>query len=223
MASTYLRSPQFIDYLHCCSFSLQIPWVIADHECDTLEATIAPIGIIEVVSGEVMKRLSAPQSIRREKQTMNYPNRAIETDRTNVDIDLGRRATKAVFVSLLSLFFFFPISQNAAAQSAGFAFLEFTPFEQTEAAPGQYIILASHKVDGVCGSTRNNAKRHIRKLAKAVSPACDAAVGDARYLNVLCPLNSKSTQTQIDNAKVKAEFLADKCGCTNYCPHLPSP
>jgi hypothetical protein len=152
---------------------------------------------------------------------MNYPNRAKETDRTNVELGLGRRATKAVFVALLSLFFVYPIPQNAAAQSAGFAFLEFAPFEQTEAAPGQYIILASHPVDGVCGSTRNNAKRHISKLGLAVSPACHAAVSDANYLNVLCPLNSKSTKPQIDNAKVKAELLRDECGCKNYCPHLP--
>lgn len=173
-----------------------------------------------------MKRLSAPQSIRREKQTMNYPNRTKETDRTIVELGLGRWATKAVFVSLLSLFFVYPIPQNAAAQSVGFAFLEFAPFEQTEAAPGQYIILASHPVDGVCGTPdpRNPMlvrSKHQSRAAKAVSSACGAAVRSGGFVGVLCGGIKNPSKPQIDLATPKAEHFLKVCNCDNYCPHLP--
>jgi hypothetical protein len=149
---------------------------------------------------------------------MIYPNRAIETDRTNVELGLGRRATKAVFVSLLSLFFFFPISQNAAAQSAGFAFVELRPLEQTEAAPGQYAILVSHPPEKkIC--TRHSPK-NARRTGKNPE-ACLAVLKLGSFVSYLCGRVENPDQDQIDLAEPKAFAFREACGCPNFCPHDP--
>ncbi len=156
---------------------------------------------------------------------MNYPNRAKETDRTNVELGLGRRATKAVFVSLLSLFFVFPIPQNAAAQSAGFAFLEFTLLEQTEAAPGQYAILASHPPEiRLCTKHwPSNVRRLFGRDDSPAKKACTDSLSGG-FVSALCEGNFRLPQ-QIKNAWDAADIFMESCQldgvpyCSNFCPH----
>jgi hypothetical protein len=149
---------------------------------------------------------------------MIYPNRAMETGRTNVELGLGRRATKAVFVSLISLFLVHLAPQYAAAQSMGVNFFELRPVDQTEAARGQYIKLANHPLDGVCGIT--GKAKHQARAAKAVSLAC-AAAAKATFVAYACGKVNNPDPDQLGNARDKGIAFRNACGCDNFCPHDP--
>jgi hypothetical protein len=164
-----------------------------------------------------MKLTLVPSLIWREKQTMKYPKLAIQSNRTNFELGLGRGATKAVFVSLLSLIFVYLIPQNAAAQSMGVNISELRPLDRTEATPGQYIILANHPAE------RKICKRHSPKNARRTGKnpeACLAAIKSS-FVAYACGEVNNPDPDQLKIARERGIAFRDACGCPNFCPHDP--
>ena len=125
-------------------------------------------------------------------------------------------------VVLLSLFLFSPVTQNAVAQSTGVAFLEPPPLEQTEAVPGQYIILASHPQEQKFCTTHipRDARRSISQASNTA--ACNRAHAGFSGLTYRRACEGLETEPRLLKlSKDRGIIFRSACKCNNFCKHAP--